>query len=199
MSEIQEKDWEYTEECVNVFNYDIVTPAWAKECSSWCERHFGSFIWNEECAFGLIGSKPMNVLRACQKASFSEHFALSSDASKLLCILIAVLGCCSGIAFHVFFPEQLVPKFDTAEEEGKLKLAPFIAIPGCVTRKFETCFDICKMAVTFMLDTFSRFFICTDVFLAWADLLRLLHALCSDTRQFRGSLRHKHFAIFVGR
>lgn len=159
MSEIQAKHWEYEEACVNVFNYDIVTPAWAKECSSWCERHFGNFTWNEDCAFGFFereNKKPMNVLRACQKASFSEHFALSSDASKLLCILIAVLGCCSGIALHVFYPEQQDPKFETAEEEGKLKLAPLIAIPG-VTRKTEILFDISKMAAEFMLDTFSDF------------------------------------------
>ena len=142
----------------------------------------------------------MNVLRACQKASFSEHFALSSDASKLLCILIAVLGCCSGIAFHVFFPEQLVPKFDTAEEEGKLKLAPFIAIPGCVTRKTETLFDICKMAVECMLDTFSDFssalmyFSHGQIFFGFYMLFVLILANSGDlfgTQQ--------HFAIFVGR
>lgn len=188
MSEIQEKHWNYTQECVNVFNYDIVEPAWAKECSGWCEHHFGSFIWNEDCAFGLFereNPKPMNVLRACQKASFSEHFALSSDASKLLCTLIAVLGCCSGIALHVLYPEQQVPKFDTAEEEGKLKLAPFIAIPG-VTRKTEILFDILKMSAEFMLDTFSDFssalmyFSHGQIFFGFYMLLVLIFANSGD-------------------
>ena len=160
LSEIRRMHWEYTDACVNVFSYDIVTSAWAKECSTWCQNHFGRFIWNEACAFGLIQNenpKPMNVLRACQKASFSaQHFPLSSDGSRKFCILIAMLSCCSGIALYILGQAGPEPTFGSTEKDGKLKLAPFVAIP-CVSRKTEVLFDILKMAGEFILDTFSDF------------------------------------------
>ncbi|CAK9016759.1 unnamed protein product [Durusdinium trenchii] len=160
LPEVEKKQWEYTQSCVNIFTYDIVTTTWARKCSEWCQKHFGNFVWNEACAFGLVTNenpKPMNVLRACQKASFcTNHFTLSSDSVTKICILIALLAFCSGFAAYRLNENQSTPKFSSAAEPGKLKLAPFVEIPG-VSRKTEIIFDVLKMTSEMMLDVFSDF------------------------------------------
>ncbi|CAE7941601.1 unnamed protein product, partial [Symbiodinium necroappetens] len=158
--EVQTNKWEYNEACLNIYTYDIVRAAWAANCSNWCEERFGNFVWNQLCAFGMLPeeiSKPMNVLRACQKAIvFRHNVQLTAGQCWLIGMGITLIS--MAAAAFLFFAEELPPsKFETAEmSDGKLKLAPFISIPG-FTRLTEIRFGIVKMVLSLTIDVVSDF------------------------------------------
>ncbi|CAE7243092.1 unnamed protein product, partial [Symbiodinium sp. CCMP2456] len=157
---VQTNQWEYNEACLKIYTYDIVRAAWAADCSNWCEEHFGNFVWNQLCAFGMVPeeiSKPMNVLRACQKAIvFRYNVQLTAGQCWLIGLGITLISVAAAAC--LFFGEELTPsKFETADKsDGKLKLAPFVSIPG-FTRLTEIRFGIFKMVLSLTTDIVSDF------------------------------------------
>ena len=88
--EVAQGKWEYNPQCLRIFKYDVVEDDWAEPCARWCNEQWGSFSFNQRCAFGLMpheNEKDMPVLRACQKAVIAYWVPLTDWS----CVFIS--GC----------------------------------------------------------------------------------------------------------